>query len=137
MRDHRALAYALLRITVGVMFLSYGIGKFVMGPARFAVGLRERLAESVLPPSLVGLFGLVLPFAEVTIGALLVLGLFTRFALVLAALLMIALTFGAVMEPSPPTVAANVNYALIIALLLWLVEHNGYALDRTGGGAGG
>lgn len=136
MRNHRELAYALLRVTVGVMFLFYGVGKLMIGPGAFAAGLAERFSGS-LPAALVLPFGWVLPFIEVTVGTLLILGLFSTVALIAAAVLMIGLTFGAVMEPNPPTVADNVNFALVLAALLFLSEHNGYSLDRRRRGSPG
>jgi thiosulfate dehydrogenase [quinone] large subunit len=130
MHNRREIAYALLRVTVGVMFLFFGIGKLLRGVEKFAAGMQGRFAESPLPEGLVTPFAYVLPFAEVAIGSLLVLGLFNVVALVLAALLVLGLTFGVVMQPDPPTVAHNVNYALVIFVLLWLAEYNAYSLDR-------
>lgn len=130
MRDYREAAYALLRVTVGVMFFFYGVGKLLRGLDGFVSGMQESFAESPLPGWMVTVFAHVLPFAEIGIGALLVLGLFNLVALVLAALLMLALTFGKVMEPDPAGVARNVNYALVIFVLLFLAGHNGYSVDR-------
>ncbi len=127
---NREIAYALLRVTVGVLFLFSGIGKLLKGVDNFAFGMMERFAGSPLPSSLVELFVNVLPFAEVAVGVILVVGLFNVAALILAGLLILALTFGAVVLADPPTVAHNVTYALVIFVLLWLAEHNGYSLDR-------
>lgn len=127
------IAYALLRVTVGVMFFFFGLGKLVGGHREFVSGLEERFAGSWLPQALVTPFATVLPFAEMTIGALVVLGLFSVLSLVLAALLMLALTFGTVVEPDPAGVARNVNYALILAALLFLVRYNRFSLDHARG----
>ncbi len=127
--NHRALAYALLRITLGVVFSFYGFNKLQGGPGNFATGLQERFAEQ-LPGLLVAPFAWVLPFIEVTVGLLLIVGLFTPGALLVSGVLMIALVFGAVMEPSPPTVANNLLFAVIVFLLLFLLEYNRYSLDR-------
>lgn len=130
MDNHRELAYALLRITAGVMFFFYGVGKFIGGVDNFAGGLAERLSGSPLPSEMVTAFGYVLPFLEVITGGLLIVGLFSGITLVVAALLLMALTFGAVMEPKPPTVADNMLYALVVFILLWLLPYNRYSLDR-------
>ncbi len=129
MRDHRDIAHALLRITVGVMFLLYGIEKFRGGIFAFTHGLVHAY-EGVLPALLVKPFAYALPFAEVIVGALLILGLFTRWSLMTAGLLMIALIFGTTIKPQPDTVAQNVMFALVIFVLLWTSEHNGWSLDR-------
>jgi thiosulfate dehydrogenase (quinone) large subunit len=52
-------------------------------------------------------FANVLPFGEVTAGALILFGLFTRAGLVLSGLLLVGLTFGTVMLGDAPTVAHN------------------------------
>ena len=131
MAKYQEIAYALLRITVGVMFLFFGVGKLIRGLSGFVSGVEERFAESWLPQALVTPFAYVLPFAEIAIGGLLILGLFTAAALTAAAVLMMALTFGTVAEPDPATTARNVNYALILFVLLFLIRSNGYSADRA------
>ena len=126
---NREIAYALLRITVGVMFLFFGVGKFLGGVGNFAGGMTQRFAGK-LPPALVTPFAYTLPFAEVILGALILLGLFNVLALSLSGLLLVALTFGTVMLGDPPTVAHNVQYALVNFVLLWLVDYNGFSVDR-------
>lgn len=129
MKNHREAAYALLRVTLGVIFLFYGIGKFMGGIGNFAGGMNQHFAGK-LPSALVLPFAYALPFLEVIIGALLVLGLFQVGALILAALTMLGLVFGTVMLGDAPTVAHNLQYAFVIFLLLYLAEHNGYSVDR-------
>lgn len=130
MSHHRELAHALLRATVGITFLFFGVGKVIKGVGPFASSMRERMADSPLPPDLVSFFATILPFAEILLGLLLLLGLFTRLALAGTALLIMFLTFGTVMEPDPATVARNVNYALVVFVLLWLADHDRYSIDR-------
>ena len=134
MRNHREAAYALLRVTLGMIFLFYGIGKFMGGIGNFADGMNQRFAGK-LPSALVLPFAYALPFMEVTFGALILLGLFNAIALVASGLLLLALTFGTVMQPDPPTVAHNLQYALVNFVLLWFADHNGYSVDRFRSGA--
>lgn len=129
MFGHREAAYALLRITVGVMFLFYGVGKFLGGVGNFAGGMAQHFAGK-LPAGLVLPFGYALPFAEVTAGALILLGLFSVPALCLSGLLLVALTFGTVMLGDAPTVAHNVQFALVNFVLLYFADHDGFSIDR-------
>jgi thiosulfate dehydrogenase [quinone] large subunit len=129
MKDHKATAYALLRVTFGVVFLFYGIGKFMRGLGSFSGGTQQRFAGK-LPMALVVPFAYSLPFIEVLIGVLLVLGLFNSIALMLSGLLLIALTFGMVILGDTPTVANNLLYVLINFVLLYLAEQNNYSVDR-------
>jgi thiosulfate dehydrogenase [quinone] large subunit len=130
MQSTRAIAYLLLRLSLGVVFLFFGVSKFLRGPEGFVSGLEERFSSSPLPQELIGPFGLALPFLEVTLGALLILGLFSPLALTGTGVLLLALIFGSVLEPSPPTVAHNVTFELVIFVLLWTLEHNRYSLDH-------
>src|SRR5450759_4035562 len=82
-----------------------------------------------LPALMVIPFANVLPFGEVTAGALILFGLFTRAGLVLSGLLLVGLTFGTVMFGDAPTVARNLQYAFVNFELLWFVELNRYSLD--------
>jgi thiosulfate dehydrogenase (quinone) large subunit len=129
MNRHREIAYALLRVTLGVTFLFYGIGKFKSGVTNFVGGMNQQFSGK-LPAAMVMTFAYAIPFAETISGALLVLGLFTRFGLTLAGLLLIGLTFGMVILGQAPTVAHNLQYALIIFVLLWLSDLNWISLDR-------
>jgi thiosulfate dehydrogenase [quinone] large subunit len=125
---HREAAYALLRITLGVIFLFYGVGKFMAGIGAFAAGTNQHFAGK-LPPIMVLPFLYIVPFAEVVAGLLILFGLFTRIGLILSGLLLIGLTFGTVILGDPPTVAHNLQYALVNFVLLWFVDHNRYSLD--------
>jgi uncharacterized membrane protein YphA (DoxX/SURF4 family) len=126
--NHRETAYALLRVTMGVIFLFYGIGKFMGGISNFVGGMNQRFSGK-LPAFMVMPFAYLLPFGEVIAGALILFGLFTRAGLTLSALLLIGLTFGTVMLGDPPTVAHNLQYALVNFVLLWLIDLNRYSLD--------
>ena len=129
MRSTREIGYALLRITLGIMFATYGVGKFKMGIGNFASILQKEFTGK-LPMVLVSPFAYALPIAELLIGVLLVLGLFTSLALILAGLLMVALVFGTALNGQPAVAAQNVSFALVIFVLLWASENNGYSLDR-------
>ncbi len=126
--NNREIAYALLRVTLGVIFLFYGIGKFMGGLGNFVGGMNQHFAGK-LPALLVTPFAYVLPFGEVTAGLAILLGLFTKLGLTMSGLLLIGLTFGTVMLGDAPTVAHNLQYALVNFVLLWLVDLNRYSLD--------
>ena len=126
--NHRETAYALLRVTMGVIFLFYGIGKFISGVGSFVGNMNQQFSGK-LPAFMVMPFAYVIPFAEVTAGALILLGLFTRMGLIISGLLLIGLTFGVVMLGQAPTVAHNLQYAVVIFVLLWLIDLNRYSLD--------
>ena len=129
MKNYRQAAFALLRVTLGSIFLTTGVVKFVFGVGNFAAGLQQQFADK-LPMFIVTPFAYALPIAEVIVGLLLVVGLFTEMALVLSGVLLLILTFGRVVTNDSATVAHNLSYAFINFMLLWLAEYNGYSIDR-------
>jgi thiosulfate dehydrogenase [quinone] large subunit len=126
--NQREIGYALLRATSGVIFLFYGIGKFRLGVTNFVGGMNQQFSGK-LPAAMVMPFAYFIPFAEVISGALILLGLFTRAGLILSGVLLIGLSFGMVILGQAPTVAHNLQYALVNFVLLWFVDMNRYSLD--------
>jgi thiosulfate dehydrogenase (quinone) large subunit len=126
--NHREVAYALLRATMGVIFLFYGIGKFISGVGGF-VGTMNQQFSGKLPAFMVMPFAYAIPFAETISGGLILFGLFTRVGLTLSGLLLVGLTFGVVMLGQAPTVAHNLQYALVNFVLFWFVDLNRYSVD--------
>jgi len=126
--NHRECAYGLLRLTFGVVFLFFGVGKFMGGIANFVGGMNQHFSGK-LPAAMVMPFAYAIPFCEVAAGGLIVLGLFTRIGLTISGLLLIGLTFGVVMLGDAPTVAHNLQYALINFVLLWFVDLDRYSFD--------
>src|SRR5438128_9397370 len=94
--NNRETAYALTRITYGVIFLFYGIGKFRGGLANFVGGMNQQFSGK-LPAFMVMPFAYAIPFCETISGILILLGLCTRAGLTLSGLLLIGQTFGVVM----------------------------------------
>jgi thiosulfate dehydrogenase [quinone] large subunit len=92
--QHKSLAYALLRISLGVNFAGHGLIRIYNGVGAFATSTAEHLAKSPLPHSLTIAFIYAIPFVEAVLGLTLILGVFTHIALVCGALFMMSLTIG-------------------------------------------
>ena len=86
---------------------------------------------TVLPGWFVYSFGLVPPFVEALIGIALVLGLFTRWALLAGSLLMSILIFGTCVRSDWATVGIQMTYAIAYFLALLFLEYDQYSLDRA------
>ena len=125
---NRETAYALMRITYGVIFLFYGIGKFRGGLANFVGGMNQQFSGK-LPAFMVMPFAYAIPFAESISGILILLGLLTRIGLTLSGLLLIGLTFGVVMLGHADVVGHNLIYVLLNFVLLWFVDLNSFSVD--------
>ena len=123
------LAYALLRIVVGVNLLMHGVSRMMAGPGMFAAKLVGQFARAPLPVWSVWSFGMVLPAIEALIGLLLLIGLRTRAALIAGSLLILVLTFGSGLVQDWPAAGLQLTYALAYAALLFLLRYNGWSVD--------
>src|SRR6266852_9556377 len=124
----RKLAYLMLRFTLGLSILMHG---FVRLPhlSAFADGPVKLFAEMPLPAAMVCPFAVSLVFVETIVGLLILLGLWTRWSLLLGALTMAALVFGTALRSDWNTLAIQMLYASIYAALIATREYNTYSLD--------
>jgi thiosulfate dehydrogenase [quinone] large subunit len=134
-RDNRALldrrlAYLLLRVTLGINILLHGVVRLPALGA-FAEGTVQQFADTPLPAVAVRLFGVSLPFLETAIGLLLIVGLWTRWALVAGGLLIVALVLGTALRSDWETLSIQMIYAIIYYLLLTGRTYDYFALDTV------
>ena len=120
----------LMRLPIGVLFFFAGLGKFLGGHGKFVAYLvNDMSAKTWLPHFSLVLFANVLPFVELTVGALLLVGLLTRPVLVVTALLLTTLAFGKVLAQDNQTVAQNINYVFITAIAFFFSRRDLFSLD--------
>lgn len=118
----------LLRLLIGLLLLVAGINKLIV--YRDVVErISSGFAEAWIPEPLVVGFVMVLPIAEVLLGLLLTVGLWTRPALYLTGLLLIVLNFGLLARGDTAGAAKNVPYVIVIFLDTILLSYNTYSLD--------
>jgi thiosulfate dehydrogenase [quinone] large subunit len=129
--NNKSLAYALLRIAFGINFAGHGLVRIYNGVDAFATTTAEHLAKSPLPHSLTFGFSYVIPFLESILGLVLILGIFTRAALVCGAVFMMLLTIGIASNQQWDIASQQLIYSAIFFLLLYLIEHNGLAVDNS------
>ncbi len=126
----KPLAYALLRVALGVNFAGHGFIRILNGVGAFAATTAEHMAKSPLPHGFIVGFGYAIPWIEALLGTALILGLLTRGALVLGALFMMALTVGVTSNQQWDVAGQQLVYSIVFFLLLSLVEHNQFSLDH-------
>lgn len=82
----------IIRLTLGAYFILAGMGKFNL----LAAFVDQVRSFGVLPGNIAAVYGILLPYVEVTVGAMLVLGLWTTLSGVLAGMMIISfvLAFG-------------------------------------------
>ncbi len=127
------VALLLNRLSLGAMFLLAGIGKLKMGPAAFYRDVFLSIRPSWLPEVLAWPYGHALPFLEVLVGALLVVGLFARvtaggMALMLASFTIALWAAGMFFQGGAPF---HTNVILLtLAILLAVMGPGRYSLDH-------
>jgi thiosulfate dehydrogenase [quinone] large subunit len=127
----RRLAYAVFRLTLGINILVHGAGRiFGPGAEAFATTTTAEFSKTALPAGLVHAFLFVLPFAELVLGALTTLGLFTRWALTLGGLMIAALVFGTALRSDWNTVGVQMIYAITYYFLLTHRSSDRFSLDK-------
>ena len=130
MMKNKELAYAVLRVALGIDILMHGLSRFGENYGKFVASMMEMFATSPLPGWSVNILAHLIPIAEFAVGALLVIGLATRLAAVAGALLMMILIFGSALLQKWELVSLQMNYVFFYFLVLFFLEYNRYSLDR-------
>ena len=133
----KAIAYAILRFTFGINICIRGVMRIVGGLDVFAAGLVEQFKAAPLPPAAIVPFATVLPFIETTVGLLLILGLFSRPALIAGGLMMTSLMFGTMLMQNFQLAWLQLDYAALFFVLLALRSWNVISLDGWMSGTAG
>ena len=125
----RALAYLIFRVTLGVNLFGHALVRVMGGVRGFVDWLVQHMSGTLVPAWLVRPFGYALTVEELFVGALLIVGWFTRPALVVGALAMVALTWGVVMKQDWPTAGLQLSYSIAFFLLLFFRRYNKFSVD--------
>ena len=121
-------AYTLFRLTLGVNIAMHGLMR-IARPVAFAESLTSTFKGTPLPPGFLSVFQAVLPWAESLVGIAVFLGLWTRWALIAGAILMIVLTFGSTLAQKWDMAGLQLPYAIAYWILLTFTERNVLSLD--------
>jgi thiosulfate dehydrogenase [quinone] large subunit len=125
------LGYAALRVALGVNIAMHGISRLGDLPA-FVESVVGGFQGTFLPPVLVRAFAWTISPIEALVGTLLVLGLWTRAALMAGAALLVALTFGVTLQQRWEVAGLQLVYVIAYAALLASAALNRYSLDEMG-----
>ena len=124
-------SFLLARLAIGTSLFGHGLARLPKLD-KFGHGMAAQFQHSILPQGLVIAFGYVLPFAEFGIGLLLLIGLFTRTALVAGAIMMILLLFGTTtIELWDAIPAQLIHFAFLVVLLIFVDRYDSWSLDMA------
>lgn len=120
--------FLLLRLGIAISMFGHGLVRLpkLKTFSQWMIGLFEK---SILPKIVIIPFSYLLPIAELTIGLLLFTGLFTKPALILGSIMMLALLFGTSMIENWEAIPSQLLHLLFCAVLLQFIENNSWALD--------
>jgi uncharacterized membrane protein YphA (DoxX/SURF4 family) len=132
--DQASKAWAILfaRAVVGLIFFMAGVWKvFQLGPAAHARRYFLPFQDTFLPTWSLWLTGFVIPFVELIAGALVIVGLRTRAALVSLGFVLVIVTFGHLLKEPLYAFHEHVipRLALVVLVLLLPQEWDRYSLD--------
>ena len=123
------LAYLILRLTMGVNMFTHGVAR-LLDLDKFNGWLISQFSNTILPEFIVSISSYMIPFVELIIGILLILGLFTSRALLVGSLLIVALVFGSGLQENWNVMSSQMIYAIFFFILSYLIELNRFSLDR-------
>jgi thiosulfate dehydrogenase (quinone) large subunit len=123
-------AYTILRLTFGANIMLHGVSRLLAGHAAFLAYLSHYFEKTpAVPASLLPAFAWALPPVETTLGLLLVLGLWTRFALIAGALVLTGLAIGTNLAQDWGVAGLQLIYALLYYHLLVHRDQNLVSID--------
>ena len=113
------IAYGLLRLTFGINIMLHGVSRLLAPPGAFLGYLNHYFEKTPLMPAwMLPPFAVVLPWCEAIFGALLLVGLFSRIAMIGGALTLAALAFGTNLAQDWNIAGLQLIYAAIYYILL-------------------
>ena len=128
------IAYTILRLSFGANILLHGLSRVLNGRPAFLAYLTHYFEHAHLVPApMLPVFGAVLPWVETALGVLLVLGLFSRFTLIVGALVLTVLVIGTNLAQDWLVSGLQLPYCFIYYYLLIHLEQNTISLDQAFG----
>jgi thiosulfate dehydrogenase [quinone] large subunit len=125
----RALGYFILRLSLGVDMLMHYVVR-TWGVSQDFVPVTEKMfVGNLLPMSWVHFFLTYLPYFEGLLGVLLILGLWSRWAITAEGLLVSVLLFGTALRSDWTVVSHQMIYLLFVFILLAVEEWDYFSVD--------
>ena len=124
------VGYFVLRLMLGINLVFHGIMRPITGTSAFVETWVPTFADTFLPLSLVRFSLYLIPPAELIVGILTVLGLFTRWALIGGVLIFALLLAGHSVRSNWGGNHLVMQYVLYYAVLFGLRSQNWLALDN-------
>jgi uncharacterized membrane protein YphA (DoxX/SURF4 family) len=129
---NRAWALLFARLVLGLIFFMAGVWKvFQLGPLEHAKKYFLPFSDTFLPVWSLWFVGVTIPLVELIAGALVILGLRTRNALVALGFVLVIVTFGHLLREPLYNLTGHVipRLALLLFVLWSSREHDRFSVD--------
>ena len=130
---NRAWALLFARLILGLIFFMAGVMKvFQLGPLEHARKYFLPFNDTFLPTWSLWAVGVTIPFIELIAGALVIVGLRTRDALIALGCVLVVVTFGHLLHDAPYSFSGHVipRLALLLFVLCFPREDDRFSLDN-------
>ena len=121
-------AYTLLRIVVGINYFNHGATRIFNIPG-FIDSMVNTMQDSWIPEFLVRINAALVPPVELIVGVLMIIGLFTRGALIACFILMAVLMYGITIIQNWDGASSQLIYNIILFILLAGLSFNRVSVD--------
>lgn len=124
------LGYFVMRLMLGLTLFMHGSMRLLSGVEGWMDRTAETFVGTILPMPLVTTFLTLVPTIQLTLGTLLLLGLFMRPAILGSILLFLAFDFGHGARQLWPDMHMVMHYSIYFWILLIFYKQNWLALDN-------
>ena len=134
MKLNRAWAILFARLVLGLIFFMAGMMKvFQLGPVEHARKYFLPFSDTFLPIWSLWAVGVAIPFVELVGGALVILGLRTRDALIALGMVLVIVTFGHLLHDALFNFSGHVipRLGLLLFILCFPREDDRFSLDQA------
>jgi uncharacterized membrane protein YphA (DoxX/SURF4 family) len=131
--SNRAWALLFARLVLGLIFFMAGVMKvFQLGPIEHARKYFLPFNDTFLPTWSLWAVGVTIPFVELIAGALIIVGLRTRDALIALGCVLVVVTFGHLLHDALFDFSGHVipRLALLLFILCFPREDDRFSVDR-------
>ena len=121
-------AYTLLRIVVGINYFNHGATRIFNIPG-FMDSMVNTMQDSWIPEFLVSINAALVPPVELIVGALMIIGFWTRGALIACFILMAILMYGITIIQNWDGASSQLIYNIVLFILLAGLSFNRISVD--------
>lgn len=118
----------IIRLTLGAYFILAGMGKLNL----LAAFVDQVRSFGVLPGNIAAVYGILLPYVEVAVGGLLIIGMWTTLSGVLAALMIVSFVYAFGVFPGSHDIFNKDIILLAAACSLMYSGPGAFSIDNIG-----